>query len=199
MKSAQASQSRGFTLIELLVTVAVLTILIVIALPSFFGAIDRRRVVDVTEAIGKQVEQARMTAIETNRPIMMVFDTAAQCFGLTDTDNAAGCDCTETNIAEPDSCTIPFALTLGLAADSRELVVGRAEQFPGVTMAVVPTTNLRFDPQRGIRIDGGDPLATIELTTARGLEAHVMVNIIGRVSTCSPAGASNVSVMKTCP
>ena len=193
MKNARASKSRGFTLIELMVTIGVLTILIVLALPSFFGAIDRRRVVDATEAVGKQIQQARTSAIETNRPIRMVFDAASDpwCFGLTD---AATCDCTTA-----DSCTIPFGVdATTLAPTDYEEVVGRAGQFPGVDLVSAPAT-LRFEPRRGVRDDGGNPVETVVVRSARGLEAHVMVNIIGRVSTCSPAGASNVSVMKTCP
>jgi type IV fimbrial biogenesis protein FimT len=201
MKSAQASQSRGFTLIELLITIAVLTILIVLATPSFFDAIDRRRVVDATEAIGKQVQQARMTAIETSRPITMVFDTGDPwCFGLTD---AAGCDC---SIGSSNTCTIPFGLitqtvdgitSLGLdPTTAREEVVGRggnAGQFPGVDLVDAPAT-LRFEPRRGVRV-GGAPVEEILVTSARGTQARVMINIIGRVSTCS----DDIAGMKPCP
>ncbi|NHA15871.1 Tfp pilus assembly protein FimT/FimU [Thioalkalivibrio sp. XN279] len=209
MKRAQASQSRGFTLIELLVTIGVLTILIVLGTPSFFDAIDRRRVVDATEALGKQVEQARMTAIETNRPITMVFDTGADwCFGLTD---AATCDC---SLASADVCEIPFSVDINLIPQDYEEVAGNAGQFPGLTLDSAPAA-MRFAPGRGVRIgainlganpaDPSDdfvetvnPVETIEITSPRHV-ARVMVNAIGRVSTCSPPGAGNISVMKTCP
>lgn len=187
MKSAQASQSRGFTLIELLVTIAVLTILIVLATPSFFDAIDRRRVVDATEAIGKQVQQARMTAIETSRPITMVFDTGDPwCFGLTD---AATCEC---NTA--DSCRIPFAVGTDLAPTDYEEVAGRAGQFAGIELTDAPAS-LRFDPRRGVRDLPATPVESILVTSARGSQARVMINIIGRVSTCS----DDIPGMKPCP
>jgi type IV fimbrial biogenesis protein FimT len=212
MKSAQASKGGGFTLIELLVTIGVLAILLVLGTPSFFDAIDRRRVVDAAEAIGKQVEQARMTAIETNRPITMVFETGADwCFGLTDdADGVPGCDC---NAA--DSCQIPFNVPIGLIPQPEDYdeMVGNAGQFPNVDLDTAPT-GIRFAPGRGLRIgminladpddptddfvEAVDPVETIVITSPRHV-AHVMVNAIGRVSTCSPAGAANISVMKTCP
>lgn len=192
MKSAVRKQNRGFTLIELLITIGVLTILVVLATPSFFDAIDRRRVVDATEAIGKQVQQARMAAIETNRPITIVFDTASDpwCFGLTD---AADCAC---NTA--DSCRIPFSIGTDLTPADYEEVVGRGSQYLGVDLTAAPAS-MRFEPRRGIRDDGGNPVETVSVTSARGSEARVMVNIIGRVSTCTPAGTGNVAGMKTCP
>jgi type IV fimbrial biogenesis protein FimT len=195
MNSAQASQSRGFTLIELLITIAVLTILIVLATPSFFDAIDRRRVVDATEAIGKQVQQARMTAIETSRPITMVFDTGDPwCFGLTD---AANCDCNTGG-----SCEIPFGVetvvdvgtgVTTLSPTDYAEVAGQAVQFPGIELIDAPAT-LRFEPGRGLR----NLPATVEsivVTSARGSQARVMINIIGRVSTCS----DDIAGMKPCP
>lgn len=185
----------GFTLIELLITIAVLTILTVIAMPSFFDAIDRRRVVDAAEAIGKQVQQARSAAIETNRRITMVFDATSDpwCFGLTD---LATCDCNATDPTE--SCRIPFGLNADVNPEDYEEVVGRAGQFLGVNMTAAPG-QLRFEPRRGLRDDGGNPVETVIITSGRGGEAHVMINVIGRVSICSPAGPSNVSGMRTCP
>jgi prepilin-type N-terminal cleavage/methylation domain-containing protein len=95
----------GFTLIELLVTIAVFAILVAMAVPSFVDAVDRRRIIDASEGIAKQIQQARTIAIQASRPITMVFDrsNAEWCFGLTD---QLTCDCNA-----PNDCQSPSALT----------------------------------------------------------------------------------------
>jgi type IV fimbrial biogenesis protein FimT len=182
----------GFTLIELMVTIVVLAILIAIAVPSFAGAIDRRRISDAAEAVAKQVQQGRMAAMETSRRITMVIDQDADpwCFGLTDN---ADCDCTEA-----DSCQIPFRLdVITLQPADYEEVVGLGTLFRGVDLAGAPAL-MTFEPRLGARELGLD-VETIVLTSERGLEARIMVNRVGRVAVCSPAGAAQVSGMALCP
>jgi type IV fimbrial biogenesis protein FimT len=191
MNMKRKSQS-GFTLIELMITVGVLAILAVLALPSFVESIDRRRIIDASEGLSKQIEQARTIAIQANRPISIVFDNsdAEWCFGLTD---QLTCDCNA-----PDACQVPFSLDLTIDPGNFETVSGTRGQYSDIDMTAAPAS-LRFEPRRGVRIDDAAPVATITLVSARGLESRIMVNPIGRVATCSPAGSANVSGMKTCP
>jgi type IV fimbrial biogenesis protein FimT len=182
----------GFTLIELMVTIAVLVILTVLAVPSFVDSIDRRRIVDAAEGISKQVQQARTAAIQSNRPIAMVIDISEPewCFGLTD---QLTCDCSEAG-----SCEIPFSHDVTIAPDSYEAVVGTRAQYSNMAISAAPAS-LRFEPRRGVRDDAGGPVESIVLVSPRGLQARVVVNAIGRVATCSPAGSTYVVGMKTCP
>lgn len=186
------SLQRGFTLIELMITIAVFVILVVLAVPSFVDNIDRRKIVDATEGLAKQVQQARMIAIQANRPITIVFDRADPqwCFGLTD---QATCDCRIAN-----DCQVPFSHDLTIVPDNYETLTGSRAQYPDIAMIAAPAS-LRFEPSRGIRDDPATALETLVLNSPRGLEARIMVNAIGRVSTCSPAGSTNVLGMKTCP
>jgi type IV fimbrial biogenesis protein FimT len=192
MRTMKRAAYSGFTLIELMVTIAVLVILVVLAVPSFVDNLDRRRIVDAAEGIAKQVQQARMAAIQANRPIAIVFDTteAEWCFGLTD---QAACDC-----RQADACQIPFSHDLTITASTYQTVVGTRTQYSDVALAAAPAS-LRFEPRRGVRSDTGAPTESIVLTSARGREARVMVNIIGRAATCSPVGSTNVNGMRPCP
>jgi type IV fimbrial biogenesis protein FimT len=182
----------GFTLIELMVTIAVLVILTVLAIPSFVDSIDRRRIVDAAEGIAKQVQQARTAAIQSNRPIAMVFNLSDPewCFGLTDQLN---CDCSVV-----DDCRIPFSHDLTIVPDDRQEIVGTRTQFSNVAISAAPAS-VRFEPSRGVRDDAGGAVESVVLVSPRGLEARVVVNLIGRVATCSPAGSAYVVGMKTCP
>ena len=192
----------GFTLIELMITLVVLVILITLAAPSFVDTLDRRRIVDAAETLSKQVQQARAAAIESNREISIVFDDSegSWCFGLT---SAAGCDCYETDPTEPLACRIPLGAlsNLAVAGADFELVRASGEDFAGVTLQSFPA-ELRFEPMRGVRVDAGTPTIEMVFVSARGREAHVMVNRLGRVATCSPAdagGSPSVITMRVCP
>lgn len=58
---------RGFSLVELMVTVAMVGVLAVIALPSVMEALQRRQVVDASQAVLDLVEYARVQAASRNR------------------------------------------------------------------------------------------------------------------------------------
>jgi len=53
----------GFTLLELIVTLAIATILTVVALPSFRSTLDRQRATTAVHLLSAQFAQARSTAI----------------------------------------------------------------------------------------------------------------------------------------
>jgi type IV fimbrial biogenesis protein FimT len=193
----------GFTLLELLITLVVLAIVVALAAPSFVDVLDRRRIVDATETMMKQVQQGRAVAIQTNRRIGMVFTVAAGgdqwCFGLTDNEpgpsNPAAplCDCTVAAIGS-GACTIPLA-SAESSLDAAEPVLVRAshDQFRGVRLSNGPA-NLQFEPLRGLLIFGmGIP---VEFESARGREAHVVVNLLGRAVACSPD--RSVETMRAC-
>ncbi|MFU8832865.1 MAG: hypothetical protein ACNA7J_12020, partial [Wenzhouxiangella sp.] len=127
-----------------------------------------------------------------SRPITIVFDTLEPewCFGLTD---QPSCDC-----RAPDDCRIPFSHDLTIVPTGYQTVQGTRTEYSDVALAAAPAT-LRFEPSRGVRDDTGFPVETIILTSPRGLESRVVVNPIGRVATCSPAGSTYVIGMKPCP
>ncbi|HRQ59409.1 MAG TPA: GspH/FimT family pseudopilin [Azoarcus taiwanensis] len=185
------SVQRGVTLIELMIVLVILVILVAMAGPAFIDTLDRRRIVDATEALGKQVQQARMVAIESNRVISLIFDGDGSewCFGLTDQND---CDCNVEN-----DCRIPLGIAANLAGTDYQTVRASSAQFSGVSLAGAPGA-LRFEPLRGVRI-GGEPTESARFQSARGLEAQVLVNVIGRVATCSPDGSSKIIGVKTCP
>jgi type IV fimbrial biogenesis protein FimT len=182
------SVSRGFTLIELMIVIGLLAILIVFAAPSFVDTLDRRAVINATQALTGQIQQARSLAITRNTTVSMVMTRTSGnswCFGLTD---AATCDCLELVGTETDACTVRVP-------DTNERILIRADQtlFRGVELGDIGGTLIvSFEPTRGLRTDTNATTIGDSFTfqSPRGLETQVDVNRIGRISTCSPSGAS---------
>lgn len=187
----------GFTLIELLFTIAILVILLVIAAPSFVDTLDRRRVINATQALVGQVQQARSVAIARNEEISIVFrkaDDDSWCSGLT---GAASCDCTITDEDEDDACTVGVPSP---GSTERMLVRTGSDAFNGIELSAeaFPLT-MSFEPTRGIRTapaDADDEV--LELESARGRQTRIAVGLLGRVTTCSPSGDSFIGGVKPC-
>lgn len=168
----------GFTLIELLITIVILVILITVAAPSFVDTLDRRRAINATHALIEQAHLARSVAIARNQEIRMVVSGSdgAWCVGLTDADE--DCDC---NVANACQIGVPEPGN----TDRFEARVVSAT-FPGVELDnPSSSTSIRFEPTRGTRSDG-DGLVTFGFESTRGVQTAVSINVIGRVSVCSP-------------
>jgi len=189
------SSAKGFTLIEMMVVIAMVVIFVGVGLPTFLDVLDRRRISDAAEALARQAQQARAVAQDSSRSISLVFDgeDSAWCYGLTFRDN---CDCNQTLAGQSDSCEIPLESGLNLVGTDLELVRDDSSQFTGVTLEAAPA-NVRFEPLRGLRL-GPPGDVTIVLRSARGLEARIAINEVGRVAVCSPDGATRVMSMREC-
>ena len=64
------NKSRGVTLIELMVTIVVLAILASMAIPSFTNMMERQRLINATEAIYSDLQNARSEAVKRSLQIV---------------------------------------------------------------------------------------------------------------------------------
>ena len=69
---------KGFTLLELLVTVAICGILSAIAVPHVIKWLDNTRLRSSVMELFTDIQHARMTAVKTNRNVILVFNTTHQ-------------------------------------------------------------------------------------------------------------------------
>lgn len=184
----------GFTLIELLLALAVMVILVVIAVPSFVDTLERRQIINATQGLTGQLQQARSLAVTRNRNVSMVVrsDNAGQwCFGLFDGDPAAPCECDpdpSNPPADEDRCWVTLETTDDPDAERVEIIANQSA-YPGVTLSVAGSpVVITFEPTRGLR--RGPAAVAFDFEAARtGVQTRVSVNLIGRITTCSPSGS----------
>lgn len=206
-------KSGGFTLIELIITIVILVILTSIAFPSFVDTIDRRRVINATSEMVNQIQLARSISIVRNVEVELhvQVDNQAWCVGLTD-DLINGCNCFATEIVtDSDGAITDNTCTVGipeLGNDERIEARILSANFPGVVLKEAQTTPfvipaiispIRFEPTRGMRSDATRATdASYTFESNRGIATTTSVNIIGRVSTCSPTSDSLLGGISPC-
>lgn len=173
MKTKKQKQ-QGMTLIELMVGIAIMTILITIAVPSYKNSIERGRVKSLAEAIYTDLQLARSESIKgkqtPNGGFTFSVDVANQCYGMVN--GTAACECSTAN-----DCMFNG---LDRAVD--------ATSFPGVIIAstTLAGNSTTFDSIRGTANSG---CITVESSENASMQLRVGVNALGRTNICIPDGA----------
>ena len=168
LRRAQA----GVTLIETTTVTAVLAVLTGLAAPSFEHSVQRRHLEGAATQLETDIHHARMLAVARNAPLRISFEagTGGSCYVIhTGAANACGC-----------------------AADGSAVCRGSAQaersvHFPadGRISLVSNSRSMQFDPAKGT----STPTATVRLQARSGAAIHQVVNIMGRVRSCSPDAA----------
>ena len=166
---AKAHAQLGFTLIEACIVMVIVAILATTAAPGMQDLIDSRRLDGTATQLATDVQFLRTEAVARNLQVRMTFQaTADGSCSLLHTGNAVQCTC---GAAGPATC------------------VGNAIQIKTVRM---PSTD-RVSLQPNVSSLLADPLhGTVTPTgtlrvVGTGIRAiHHIVNIAGRVRSCSP-------------
>jgi type IV fimbrial biogenesis protein FimT len=163
-------RQHGLSLLEVAIVVAILAIVGATAVPSFTALVDARRLDGAATRLAADVQFARGEAIARNRSLRLSLRTGADatCW-IVHTGNAADC-----------SCTAAGAVCSGDAVAIKSVVLPSTERVAvaGNVASIV------FDPLHGT----SSPTGTLRLTDARGRSVHHVVNVLGRVRSCSPDG-----------
>ena len=170
-KSFPSSQ-RGLTLIEICVTLAIVGILAGTALPSFR---ETNKKVVFDGSVGElvtDVHLARSEAAAKQQGVRISFHSVAtgSC-ALVHTGSTADCACDSAGTAH---CTHAATLI-------------KSSFYPasrGVSVAA-NVASIRIDPTHGM----ATPAGTVRITADNGAAVNHVVNIMGRVRSCSPNGA----------
>ena len=161
---------RGLTLIELLCAIGIAILLIGGAVPMLSDLQQGQRLRAVASLLETDIHLARSTAISTGQPVRLVVQTMAtggSCYLLL-TGSADGCTCTDAGEARCEAGAQPLRVE-GQAAAA------------GVTLAPLARP-LIFDGRKATVT----PTATLRLSTRDGRTIHQVVNIMGRVRSCTP-------------
>jgi type IV fimbrial biogenesis protein FimT len=163
-----SSQQRGVTMIETCITLAIAGILAGSALPSFKESLDKRRVEGFSSEVGTDLRYARSEAVARNAGVRVSFHQG--CY-VVHTGSRDDCRCDGQG---PAVCT----------GDAVALKTINAASARGVQI-VANVSSMRFDPNNGTTT----PTGTVCTVPASGRSVHHVVNIMGRVRSCSPAAA----------
>jgi type IV fimbrial biogenesis protein FimT len=164
---------RGITLLECCVCLSILCILVGSAVPSFASMLDLQRLRGMSATLVGDLHLMRSEAIVRNADVRMSFHAAGggSCY-VVHTGPASACSCTSAGQAQ---CSGGRALLLS----------ARHWQAQGAQQVAANVNSILFDPRIGTASPGG----TVRLTDSAGREIRHIVNLRGRVRTCSAQGA----------
>jgi type IV fimbrial biogenesis protein FimT len=174
-RSASRSQIRGLSLIEACVVIALMGIVATIAAPSMQGLIEGRRIDGAATQLATDIQFARSEAVARNQGVRL--SVHAGCY-IVHTGAAAECACGEAGEAQ---CR-------GTARSLKTVV--RSERDGIEVLANV--TSMAFDPLLGT----ATPTGTVRVVGPHERAVHHVVNVMGRLRSCSPHAA--VSGYRAC-
>lgn len=165
--------ARGLSLIEVTCVLSILTTLLGFALPGLHGWRERQALQAVAAELETDIQLARSTAVATQRTIRLETQALGKgsCY-LLHTGSKHACACAGQGEAV---CT----------GDAKVLRLSEQPGSSGVRLSSTQVS-IAFDPQRGTV----SPTATLKVADGHGHAIHQIVNIMGRVRSCSPSGAS---------
>ena len=163
-------RQHGVSLLEVAVVVAILAIVGATAVPSFTALVDARRLDGAATRLAADVQFVRGEAIARNQALRLSIRAGAD----------ATCWIVHTGSAAACSCAAAGAVCGGGALAIKSVVLPSAERV-AVSANVA---SIAFDPLHGT----STPTATLRLSDARGRSVQHVVNVLGRVRSCSPDG-----------
>ena len=173
MKSHPKSRrmQRGVTLIEAAVAMTIVAIGVSTVAPSFQDLVSRKRLEGVAAQLATDLQYVRTEAVARNEPVRISFHTVA----------GGSCYVIHTGARAQCSCGGPApAICSGDAVQIKTVYLAAAQQV-GVAASA---QSILFDPLHGT----STPTGTARITGPHGAIHHV-VNVMGRVRSCSPGGA----------
>ena len=161
---------RGVSLLEMLIVMAVCVILVGAAAPSLRKSIERHRLESATAQLETELQFARSLAIASNRNVRFSFqaNTAQSCYVI-HTGAANACQCEGASTV----CTAGATAIRSVSFDSGSGLRGTSN-----------SASFLFDPAKGTVT----PTATLEMRNAQGDVLRLVINIMGRVRSCTSTG-----------
>lgn len=183
------NRAKGFTVVELMVTVAVLGVLAAVAFPSMTTYLDKQRLVSQMRAIANLAQLARSEAIKHSasgaanlKTVSMTVSSGSGWF---------------VGLADGNAACSGVTCVINESGSSVSHVVS-ATECTGCAMTVSPGASpvvITYD-LRGLVTAGADQ--TITLTSPLGKQLNLTVGKLGRITLCSPAGATSVTGIIAC-
>ena len=165
--------THGLSMVELLCSLAITLVLLGSALPMFRELRASQALQATAALLETDLQYTRSLAVTSRRSVRLsvqAMDSGGSCY-LVHTGAAHACRCTGGGQAQCE----PDAELLRLAEQDRP---------SGITLAPVDRSIL-FDGLKGTVT----PTATLKVADRDGRTIHQVINIMGRVRSCVPAGS----------
>jgi type IV fimbrial biogenesis protein FimT len=166
-----ARRQAGLSLVEPLVALCVASLALGTALPNFKSLTERRALEGAAGQLRSELQYARSLAVERNQAVRLTFEPAANgmCYVI-HTGGSKACKCA--NLPAP-VCTADSTVLRHFSADA-----------PGRISIKSNSASFAFDPTSGTVT----PTATLELQNRQGDALRLVINIMGRIRSCTPTG-----------
>jgi len=179
------NSSRGFTLFELMMAVAILSLSLVLAVPSMRTMTERRQTISAVQRIYGELQLARSTAVAMSQPIFMNISSGNDwALGVS---NNTLCDPVDNDPA----CSIPDV-------NDANAITHRYTVLDNDDVVVNADSNqVTFFSQRGTATPVN---ITVTSLGGTGYVVNIVVRPLGQVSICSPDDDPSVylSSYRTC-
>ena len=165
----------GYGLVETMTVVGIMSILLGVAVPSFQGLQARHRLEGHAMELVTNIYYVRSEAVARNSNLRISFgtDTGGTCYVL-HTGNEGDCNCSSSGSATCNDLNNTMIKNVGFASDQGVRLQANVE-------------SMLFEPARGTTT----PAGTINLIDNSGKTIRQVINIMGRVRSCSPQGSVN--------
>ena len=169
MKQHQIHQQRGVTLIESLVTMVITAVVLTLGLPGFESARARRHLDGMAAQLETELQFARSLAVARNETVRIGFEAkeTTSCV-IIHSGSAGDCVC---GVSGPAVCK----------AGAQEIRTTRFDAQSPVSV-LSNSRSIGFSPHFGTVT----PTATMEVANRRGELVRLVVNVMGRVRSCTP-------------
>ena len=170
-RNSFSNPKRGLSLIECCVTLAIASILVGTAVPSFQETKNKLVVEGLAGELATDLRYVRSEAVARNEGIRISFRSvpAGTCT-LIHTGANADCGCDAGGVAQ--------------CSNGATLLKAQFHANQGRVAVAANVASMRFDPINGTVT----PAGSVTVTSANGLAVRHVVNIMGRVRSCSPGG-----------
>ncbi len=175
-------RQRGVTLIEAAVALAILAVVVCGAAPSFSGLIERQSLAGLAAQVVTDVQSVRSASVWRNEPLRLSFHSAAwgSCYVV---HSGARNQCSCAANATAAVCT----------GDAVQLKTVSVPALSGLSVQA-NVSSILFDPLHGT----STPTGTLRVVSATAGSIHHILNVLGRVRTCTPGGSPSLPGYRTC-
>lgn len=170
--TARHRPARGVTLVETLCVASIVATTVGLAAPSFSAWRNQQALLGAAAELETDIQYARSQAVATNTVVRFTarVGDGGSCYVVhAGPNDSCSCDPVEGAVCTSD---IPVLRQVSLPASSSVQLTSRS-------------VSIAFDPERGTVT----PATTFKLRAGDGKTLHQVVNIMGRVRSCSPDGA----------